>query len=30
MCLNVVQKLIESHLVQGDIKAGMEIGLRID
>src|SRR3990167_4277074 len=27
---NVTQKLIESHLVQGEMKAGEEIGIRID
>jgi aconitate hydratase len=27
---NVAQKLISSHLVEGDMEAGREIGLRID
>jgi aconitate hydratase len=30
MALNVAQKLIESHLVSGDMTPGEEIGLRID
>ena len=30
MTLNVSQKLIQSHLVEGDLKAGEEIGLTID
>ena len=30
MSLNVAQKLIQSHLVYGDMKLGEEIGLRID
>jgi aconitate hydratase len=30
MALNVAQKLIESHLVSGDMTPGQEIGLRID
>lgn len=30
MYLNVAQKLIQSHLVQGDMRPGEEIGLRID
>lgn len=30
MGLNVVQKLIQSHLVQGNMRSGEEIGLRID
>ncbi len=30
MSLNVAQKLIQSHLVHGDMKPGEEIGLRID
>ena len=30
MSLNVAQKLIQSHLVHGDMKPGMEIGIRID
>ena len=30
MALNVAQKLIESHLVDGDMKPGEEIGLKID
>lgn len=30
MCMNVAQKLIQSHLVQGDMQPGEEIGLRID
>ena len=30
MSLNVAQKLIQSHLVHGDMKSGEEIGLRID
>ncbi len=30
MNLNVAQKLIQSHLVHGDMKPGEEIGLRID
>jgi aconitate hydratase len=30
MALNVAQKLIESHLVTGDMTSGSEIGLRID
>lgn len=30
MSLNVAQKLIQSHLVQGDMQPGEEIGLRID
>ncbi len=30
MNLNVTQKLIQSHLVHGDMKPGEEIGLRID
>ncbi len=30
MGLNVVQKLIQSHLVQGNMRPGEEIGLRID
>ena len=30
MALNVAQKLIESHLVEGQAKPGEEIGLRID
>lgn len=30
MRLNVAQKLIQSHLVQGDMQPGEEIGLRID
>ncbi|MBA2483653.1 MAG: hypothetical protein H0V39_04375, partial [Nitrosomonas sp.] len=28
--LNVVQKLIKSHLVNGEMIAGSEIGLKID
>src|SRR6056297_2065268 len=30
MALNVTQKLIESHLVKGDMNPGDEIGLKID
>lgn len=30
MSLNVTQKLIQSHMVQGDMKPGEEIGIRID
>ncbi len=30
MSLNVTQKLIQSHLIHGDIKPGEEIGIRID
>jgi len=30
MSLNVAQKLIQSHLVQGEMKPGEEIGIRID
>ena len=30
MGLNVAQKLIRSHLVEGDMTPGTEIGLRID
>ncbi len=30
MSLNVAQKLIQSHLVHGDMKPGEEIGIRID
>ena len=30
MSLNVTQKLIESHLISGEMKPGSEIGLRID
>jgi aconitate hydratase len=30
MSLNVTQKLIESHLISGEMKPGAEIGLRID
>ena len=30
MAMNVAQKLIRSHLLVGDLKAGAEIGLRID
>ncbi len=30
MSLNVAQKLIQSHLVQGEMRPGEEIGLRID
>ena len=30
MYLNVAQKLIQSHLMQGDMRPGEEIGLRID
>jgi len=30
MSLNVAQKLIQSHLVHGDMTPGEEIGLRID
>jgi aconitate hydratase len=28
--LNVTQKLIKSHLIEGKMKAGREIGLKID
>jgi len=30
MGLNVTQKLIQSHLMHGDMKSGEEIGIRID
>ena len=30
MAKNVTQKLIESHLVEGGMKSGEEIGLKID
>ena len=30
MAKNVTQKLIESHLIDGDMKPGKEIGLKID
>ena len=30
MGLNVAEKLIRSHLVEGEMEAGTEIGLRID
>ncbi len=30
MNLNVTQKLIQSHLLHGDMKRGEEIGIRID
>ena len=30
MALNVTQKLIKSHLVEGEMKVGKEIGIRID
>ena len=30
MSMNVTQKLIQSHLVYGDMKPGKEIGIRID
>ena len=30
MSMNVTQKLIQSHLVYGDMKPGEEIGIRID
>jgi len=30
MALNVAQKLIKSHLVEGEMKTGQEIGIRID
>ena len=30
MSSNVAQKLIEAHLMHGDMKAGQEIGIRID
>lgn len=28
--MNVAQKLIQAHLLEGEMKAGQEIGLRID
>lgn len=30
MAKNVTQKLIESHLMEGDMKPGKEIGIKID